>query len=122
MHLENIFQSDENPFAGKPLRCFYDKEAAKWWFSAVDICAVLTGSDYDTARKYWKNQKYQKYQLEKRKGQLVTDSDQLKFAAANGKYYFTDVLDIREVLYLIQIIPQPKSRAFPPVACRYTGK
>jgi len=109
MHLENIFQADENPFAGKPLRCFYDKEAAKWWFSAVDICAVLMGSDYAYARKYWKDQKYQ---FRKRRGQLVEEFDQLKFAATNGKYYFTDVLDIREVLYLIQIIPSPKAEPF----------
>ena len=109
MHLENIFQVDENPFAGKPLRCFYDKEAAKWWFSAVDICVALLGSDYAYARKYWKNRKYK---FGKTKFQLVAESDQLKFPTSDGKYYFTDVLDIREVLYLIQIIPSPKAEPF----------
>jgi len=109
MHLENVFQSDSNPFIGKPLRCFYDKEAEKWWFSAVDICAMLTDSGYDAARKYWKSQKYE---FRKYREQLVEESDQLKLPSPDGKYYFTDVLDIREVIYLIQIIPSPKAEPF----------
>ena len=109
MHLENIFQSGENPFIGKSLRCFYDEPAQKWWFSAVDICAVLTDSDYNAARRYWKRQKNE---FKNRKGQLARESDQLKLPAANGKYYFTDVLDIREIIYLIQIIPSPKTEPF----------
>ncbi|MCL2286859.1 MAG: hypothetical protein FWC32_10920 [Firmicutes bacterium] len=98
-----------NPFAGKQIRCFYDGPAEKWWYSAVDICAILTGSDYDTARKYWKQLKHD---LAARKNQLVRESDQLKMPAANGKYYFTDVLDFREVVYLVQIIPSPKAEPF----------
>ena len=97
-------------FGGKPLRCLYDKEAGKWWYSAVDICAILTGSDYDAARKYWKSLKFSLRQREQI--QLVKESDQLKMPVQNGKYYFTDVLDFKEVIYLIQIIPSPKAEPF----------
>jgi len=108
MNLKESFAND-NPFINKPLRCFYDKEAKKWWFSAVDICAVLTDNNYDAARKYWKRQKFE---FRKRRGQLVQESDRLKLPALNGKYYFTDVLDIREIIYLIQIIPSLKAEPF----------
>jgi len=89
-----------NPFTDHRLRSFYDRAAEKWWFSAVDICAMLTGKDFDAARKYWKTQKYK---LRQNGFQLVTKSNQLKFPAANGKYYFTDVFDAAGVAILIQI-------------------
>ena len=65
----------QNPFAGKQLRCLFDKNAEKWWFSAVDVCAVFTGSDYGTARNYWKQLKLE---ISQRKNQPVRDSYQLK--------------------------------------------
>ena len=98
-----------SPFTGKPLRCLYDKAEAKWWYSAVDFCAMLTDSDYDSARQYWKRLKHQ---LRKRRNQMVQEWDQLKMPASNGKYYFTDVLDLKEAIYLIQIIPSPKAEPF----------
>ena len=99
----------KNPFAGKQIRCFYDGPAEKWRYSAVDICAILTGSDFDAARKYWKRLKHH---LRKRNFQLVQEWDQLKLPSTDGKYYFTDVLDFREVVYLVQIIPSPKAEPF----------
>ena len=99
----------ENPFTGKPLRCFYDQTASKWWFSAVDICAILTDSDYETARLYWKQLKNK---LTRRKNQLVAKSNQLKMPAPDGKYYFTDMLDIKEIIYLIQIVPSHKAEPY----------
>jgi len=41
-------------FEEKKVRTVWDEEQEKWWFSVVDIVAVLTDSDYQTARKYWK--------------------------------------------------------------------
>ena len=99
----------QNPFIGKQLRCLYDKNANKWWFSAVDVCAMFTGSDYDAARKYWKQLKNKTAQ---RKNQLVTECYQLKMPGFDGKYYFTDVLDTKEVIYLLQIIPSSKADPF----------
>ena len=101
----------QNIFEGKTLRCVYDKAAEKWWFSAVDICAIMLGENYDTARKYWKRLRSK---FAARKIQLVTNSYQLKLPGADGKYYYTEVLDTREVAYLIQIIPSHRRN---PTAC-----
>jgi len=100
---------ENNPFINKNLRSLYDPASEKWWFSAVDICAILIDSDYDTARKYWKSLKNS---LAEQKNQLVENNNQLKLPSYNGKYYFTDVLDAKEVIYLIQIIPSPKAEPF----------
>ena len=97
------------PFANKPIRSVYDNTSKKWWFSATDICAALIDGDYESSRKYWKQFKYD---LKKQGRQLVGFSDQLKLPAGDGKYYFTEVLDIKEVIYLIQIIPSPKADPF----------
>ena len=99
----------QNPFTtyGKQLRCVYDQTAEKWWFSVVDICAMLTGSDYKTARRYWNRLKSDRY-----KNQLTRKSCQLKMPGADGKYYFTDVIAFRDVIYLIQIIPSSKADPF----------
>jgi len=75
----------------------------------VDICAALIGSDYDTAREYWRKFKYN---YSKRENQSVAFCDQLKFPSPDGKYYFTEALGIKEVAYLIQIIPSQKAEPF----------
>ena len=98
-----------NPFANKKLRCMYDQMSEKWWFSAVDMCAMLTDSNYGNGRLYWNRLKDE---LRSRGNQLTRKSDQLKFPAVDGKYYFTDVLDTTAVAYLIQIIPTPKADPF----------
>ena len=41
-------------FEERQVRAVWDETAEKWWFSVVDVCAILTDSDYQTARKYWK--------------------------------------------------------------------
>lgn len=72
-------------------------------------CAVLTDSDYQTARKYWK---VLKGRLIKEGAQLVTNCYQLKMLAADGKRYLTDVADTEEILRIIQSIPSPKAEPF----------
>ena len=100
----------QNPFLQKNLRGIYDPVEKKWWFSAVDICAILIGSDCDYARRYWKNLKHDLWQ---QKNQLVAFSNQLKFPSAkDGKYYHTEVLDTLEVAYLIQVIPHKGATPF----------
>jgi len=118
-------------FEEKKVRTVWDKEQEKWWFSVVDIVAVLTDSDYQTARKYWKvlkgrlidegcnlftNQQNDElvtdcYQL-KAKNELVTNCYQLKMLAADGKHYKTDVADTEQVLRLVQSIPSKKAEPF----------
>ena len=90
-----------NPFRNKNIRALYSPVQDKWWFSAVDICTILTGGTYDYGRKYWSNYKY--FWVKKEK-QLIVNYDQLKMPAKNGKYYFTEVLDAEGVALLIQVV------------------
>jgi len=96
-------------FEDKRVRYQWDEHAEKWWFSVVDICAVLTDSDYQTARKYWK---VLKGRLAVEGSQLVTDCYQLKMAAPDGKMRKTDVADTAQVLRLVQSIPSKKAEPF----------
>jgi len=96
-------------FEGKQVRHIWDEEAEKWWFSVVDICAVLTDSDYQTARKYWK---VLKGRMAVEGNELVTSCYQLKMKAPDGKMRLTDVADTEQVLRLIQSIPSKKAEPF----------
>jgi len=96
-------------FEEKQVRTIWDEENEKWWFSVVDICAVLTESDYQTARKYWK---VLKGRLANEGNELVTNCYQLKMQSTDGKFYNTDVADTEQVLRLIQSIPSKKAEPF----------
>jgi len=96
-------------FEEKQIRAIWDDEAEKWWFSVVDICAVMTESEYQTARKYWK---VLKGRLNEEGGELVTNCYQLKMLAPDGKMRLTDVVDTEQVLRLIQSIPSKKAEPF----------
>jgi len=96
-------------FEEKQVRTIWDEEAEKWWFSVVDICAVLTDSDYQAARKYWK---VLKGRLDAEGSQLVTDCYQLKMKAHDGKMRETDVMDTEQILRLVQSIPSKKAKPF----------
>jgi len=96
-------------FEEKQVRAVWDEEAEKYWFSVVDVCAVLTDSDYQTARKYWK---VLKGRVEAEGNELVTNCYQLKMQAPDGKMRFTDVADTEQVLRLVQSIPSKKAEPF----------
>jgi len=96
-------------FEEKQVRTIWDEEAEKWWFSVVDICAVLTDSDYQKARNYWK---WLKNKLNDDGSQLVSDTNQLKMEAYDGKMRPTDVMDTEQILRLIQSIPSKKAEPF----------
>ena len=96
-------------FEDKQVRAIWDEQAEKWWFSVVDICAVLTDSDYQTARNYWK---WLKNKLNAEGSQLVSDTNQLKMEAPDGKMRQTDVMDTEQVLRLVQSIPSKKAEPF----------
>jgi len=102
-------QPNNNPFSHKNLRSKYDEVALKWWFSAVDLCAIILDLPYAKARKHWKKFKAS---FDAGKKQLAPIWDQLKLPATDGKYYHTDVLDIRQAAYLIQVIPSPKAEPY----------
>jgi len=75
-------------FEEKQVRAAWDEEAEKWWFSVVDVVAVLTDSEYQPARKYWK---VLKGRIADEGNELVTDCYQLKMLAPDGKMRLTDV-------------------------------
>ena len=96
-------------FEEKHVRTVWDADAEKWWFSVVDIVAVLTDADYQQARKYWK---VLKGRLADEGNETVTNCYQLKMLAPDGKMRLTDVADTEQVLRLIQSIPNKKAEPF----------
>lgn len=97
-------------FGEDKVRAVWDSAAEKWFFSVVDVVAILTEStDYQAARNYWK---VLKNRLIKEGNELVTNCNQLKMPAADGKMRLTDVADTEQVLRIIQSIPSPKAEPF----------
>ena len=74
-------------FEDKNIRTLWDDKAEEWYFSVVDIISVLTNSDYQQARNYWK---VLKIRLKKEGSQLVTNCNQLKMQSSDGKFYKTE--------------------------------
>jgi len=94
-------------FENHEIRRVYDEESEIWWFSVIDIVQVLTQqADYKAARNYWK---VLKNRLGKEGSQLVTDCNQLKLLAVDGKKYLTDVATAETLLRLVQSVPSPKA-------------
>ena len=91
----------------KKVRAIWDDEAEKWYFSIVDVIAVLTESP--NPRNYWK---VLKHRLIKEGNESVTNCNQLKMQSSDGKRYKTDVADTEQLLRLIQSIPSPKAEPF----------
>ena len=96
-------------FEEKKVRTLWDSETEEWYFSIVDVVAVLTDSDYQTARNYWK---VLKNRLKKEGNESVTNCNQLKMLSSDGKYYKTDVATTHHLFRLIQSIPSPKAEPF----------
>lgn len=96
-------------FEDRKVRTVWDDEHEKWYFSIVDVVAVLTDSDYQPARKYWKTLKSR---LIKEGFQLVTNCYQLKMLSSDGKRYLTDVADTEQLFRIIQSISSPKAEPF----------
>ena len=97
-------------FQDRNVRVVWDENQEKYYFSVVDVVAVLTDSDYQTARNYWKVLK-NRFSKEGA-SESVTKCNQLKMKAADGKYYKTDVADTEELLRIIQSVPSPKAEPF----------
>lgn len=97
-------------FQDRNVRVIWDEEQEKYYFSVIDVIAVLTDSDYQTARNYWK---VLKHRLQNEgASQTVTNCNQLKMMASDGKMRNTDVADTEELLRIIQSIPSPKAEPF----------
>lgn len=97
-------------FEERKVRTVWDDEAGKWYVSIVDVIGVLTEQpDYQLARNYWK---VLKHRLLKEGNQTVTNCNQLKMAAPDGKMRLTDVADVEQLFRLVQSIPSPKAEPF----------
>jgi DNA-damage-inducible protein D len=97
-------------FEDKKVRSQYDAEAEVWYFSMVDIVGILTDQPtVDRARNYWK---VLKSRLIKEGNETVTNCNQLKLEAEDGKQQLTDVGNVEDVFRLIQSITSPKAEPF----------
>ena len=94
-------------FESKKIRSQWDADTEKWFFSIVDVVAVLT--DSPNPNNYWK---VLKHRLAKEGNQSVTNCNQLKMESSDGKFYKTDVADVEQLFRLIQSIPSPKAEPF----------
>lgn len=94
-------------FENRRIRTAWDEEKEEWYFSIVDVVAVLTDQPNSRhAVKYWS---VLKTRLKKEGSQLTTICSQLKMHSADGKRYNTDVADTEQLLRIIQSIPSPKA-------------
>ena len=94
-------------FENHPVRREWNEEKEKWYFSVIDIVAVLTEqSDYQKSRKYW-NKLKERLTIEG--SQTVTNCHQLKMLAKDGKNRLTDVADVETILRLVQSVPSKKA-------------
>ncbi|HUV49901.1 MAG TPA: Bro-N domain-containing protein [Anaerolineae bacterium] len=94
-------------FNQKKVRRYWDDNKEQWYFSIVDVVAILTESLNPQA--YWRKLKER---LKKEGNETVTSCHALKMQAADGKMRFTDVADTEQLLRLIQSIPSPKAEPF----------
>jgi hypothetical protein len=102
--------SDIKIFENKKVRSQYDADKGMWYFSIVDVVGVLTEQPtLDRARNYWK---VLKSRLFKEGNETVTNCNQLKLEAEDGKLRLTDVGNVEDIFRLIQSIPSPKAEPF----------
>lgn len=97
-------------FETQQVRTVWDEKAEKWWFSVLDIIAILTDqSDYKKTRNYWK---WLKNKLNEEGSEVVSITNQLKLKTPDGKMRLTDVVDIEQIFRIIQSIPSKKAEPF----------
>ncbi len=97
-------------FEDKKVRSQYDNDNEIWFFSIIDIVGILTDQPtVDRARNYWK---VLKNRLLKEGNELVTNCNQLKLEAEDGKMRLTDVGNVEQIFRIIQSIPSPKAEPF----------
>ena len=97
-------------FDDREVRALWDEQNAKWWFSVLDIVAVLTNqNDYTKNRNYWK---YLKAKLKKENSEVVSATTRLKFLAPDGKKRLADMLDYTGIIALGKTFPSTKANRF----------
>lgn len=96
-------------FEDKNIRVAWNEEEENWYFSVVDMVGILTDNDYQKSRNYWK---WLKNKLNQEGSELVSNTNQLKMKAYDGKLRDTDVMNTEQILRLVQSIPSKKAEPF----------
>jgi len=91
-------------FEEHPVRRTWDEKQEKWYFSVIDIIAILTGSSIP--KRYWADLKKK---LKTEGSQVYENIVQLKLLAKDGKKYLADVADVEAIFRLVQSVPSPKA-------------
>jgi hypothetical protein len=105
--MNNKKQNSLAVFENFKIRRYYDEKTETWFFSVIDIVAMLTEQlDYKKAKTYWTTLKNR---LKNEGSELVTKCDQLKMLAQDGKMRETDAANVETVLRLVQSIPSKKA-------------
>jgi len=94
-------------FEHRAIRSFWNEKEQKWYFSIVDVIAILT--DSPNPQGYWR---VMKKRLKDEGNETVTNCNALKMQSPDGKMRLTDVADTEQLLRLIQSIPSPKAEPF----------
>jgi len=100
-------QDNVQIFEDKHIRTAWNEDTEEWYFSVVDVVAVLTGST--NPQTYWR---VLKKRLREEGNESVTNCNALKMEAADGKRRMTDVANTEQILRIIQSIPSPKAEPF----------
>lgn len=97
-------------FDDREVRAIWDEEHSKWWFSVLDVIAVLNAqSDYEKTRNYWK---YLKAKLKKEGNELGSVTTQFKLLAPDGKRRLANVMDYNQIITLGKQFPATKANRF----------
>lgn len=106
---ENKLDTIINLFEGNEIRSIWDKEKEEYYFSVIDVISVLTDNDYQKSRNYWK---WLKNKLILEGSEVVSNTNQLKMKAQDGKMRQTDILDTKGIFRLIESVPSSKAEPF----------
>ncbi len=96
-------------FEDKNIRVAWNEDEENWYFSVVDVVGILTDNDYQKSRNYWK---WLKNKLNQEGSELVSNTNQLKMKAYDGKLRDTDVMNTEQILRLVQSVPSKKAEPF----------
>lgn len=98
---EDKLKTISNLFEDTQIRSVWNSENEDYYFSVVDVISALTNNDYIKSRNYWK---WLKNKLNSEGSELVSNTNQLKMLAKDGKMRKTDVLDTKGILRLIESV------------------
>jgi len=107
--MENKLDTITNLFEGSEIRSIWNSEKEDYYFSVVDVISALTDNEYEKSRNYWK---WLKSKLNSEGSELVSNTNQLKMKARDGKFRAADVLDTEGIFRLIESVPSPKAEPF----------